>query len=233
MRRARIAIVALLLCPTAAPRSTAAEAKLDLALVLAVDCSSSVTEDEFALMMDGYAAAFRDARVRAAIRTGPHRAIAVSLIEWSNTGWQRVAADWQVIGDSDSAESFAKELETTSRLVYGGATSISGGIDYAARLLDRAALASERRTIDVSGDGKNNEGRSVHAARDAAVARGITINGLAIVNDEPDIETYYRDAVIGGDHPFVMIANGYDDFAEAIVRKLQKEIEVPIASLAP
>jgi hypothetical protein len=135
------------------------------------------------------------------------------------------------VSDDDSAEALARELDTTSRLVYGGATSISGGIDYATRLLDRAVLAAERRTIDVSGDGKNNQGRAVTSARDAALARGITINGLAIINDEPDIEGYYRDNVIGGDHQFVMIANGYDDFAAAIVRKLQREIEVPVASL--
>lgn len=228
MRRILFAI--LLSCLAAAPARLARAADVDLALVLAVDCSSSVTADEFALMMDGYAAAFRDAKVRAAIRTGPHRAIAVALVQFSNTGWQRVALDWDILSDADSAETFAKLLETTSRLVYGGATSLSGGIDYAARLLARAALAAERRTIDVSGDGRNNQGRAVAAARDAAVASGITINGLAILNEEPDIEAYYAESVIGGDHAFVMTARGYEDFAAAIARKLLKEIEVPVAS---
>ena len=228
MRRILLAII--LSCLAAAPVRPARAADLDLALVLAVDCSSSVTPDEFALMMDGYAAAFRDAKVRDAIRTGPHRAIAVALVQFSNTGWQRLAVDWEILSDEPSLETFAKLLETTSRLVYGGATSISGGIDYAARLLARAALGTERRTIDVSGDGKNNQGRSVAAARDAAVAGGITINGLAIVNEEPDIESYYADSVIGGDHAFVMTAQGYEDFAAAIARKLLKEIEVPVAS---
>ena len=228
MRRILFALFVWLL--VAAPRADAAE--LDLALVLAVDCSSSVTGDEFALMMEGYAAAFRDARVRAAVRTGPHRAIAVTLVQFSNTGWQRVAAEWQILKDDRSMEAFAKLLETTSRLVYGGATSISGGIDYSARLLQRAPLAAERRTIDVSGDGRNNQGRAAPAAGDAAVAGGITINGLAIVNDEPDIADYYRDSVVGGDHAFVITAAGYEDFAAAIARKLQKEIEVPVASAA-
>lgn len=228
MRRFLFAI--LLSCLAALPAARAAAAELDLALVLAVDCSSSVNADEFALMMEGYAAAFRDAKVRAAIRTGPHRRIAVSLVQFSNTGWQRVAVDWAVLSGDDSAEAFAKLLETTSRLVYGGATSLSGGIDYSARLLARAALAAERRTIDVSGDGKNNQGRAVAAARDAAIAAGITVNGVAIVNEEPDIEAYYADQVIGGDHAFVITAQGYEDFAAAIARKLLKEIEVPVAS---
>jgi hypothetical protein len=230
----RLLFAILIACCLAAVRpAPASAAELDLALVLAVDCSSSVNADEFALMMEGYAAAFRDEKVRAAIRTGPHHRIAVSLVQFSNTGWQRVAVDWQVLSDAESAEAFAKLLETTSRLVYGGATSLSGGIDYAGRLLARAALSAERRTIDVSGDGKNNQGRAVAAARDAAIAAGITINGLAIRNEEPDIEAYYADQVIGGDHAFVLTAHGYADFAAAIARKLLKEIEVPVASVDP
>jgi hypothetical protein len=229
----RLLFAILIACFAAVRPGPAAAAELDLALVLAVDCSSSVNADEFALMMEGYAAAFRDEKVRAAIRTGPHRRIAVSLVQFSNTGWQRVAVDWQMLSDADSAEAFAKLLETTSRLVYGGATSLSGGIDYAARLLARAALSAERRTIDVSGDGKNNQGRAVAAARDAAIAAGITINGLAILNEEPDIEAYYADEMIGGDHAFVVTAHGYADFAAAIARKLLKEIEVPVASADP
>ena len=228
----RILLGFLLLLLAALPFRGAPAAELDLDLVLAVDCSSSVTADEFALMMEGYAAAFRDARVREAIRTGPHKAIAVTLVQFSNTGWQRVALEWQVLKDDRSAEAFAQLLETTSRLVYGGATSISGGIDYAARLLARAPMSAERRTIDVSGDGRNNQGRAVTAARDAAVTADITVNGLAIVNDEPDIESYYRESVIGGEHAFVITAAGYEDFADAIRRKLQKEIEVPVASAA-
>jgi hypothetical protein len=203
--------------------------RVDIDLVLAVDSSSSVDGEEFALQMEGIAHAFRDPTLIAAIEGGTHHAIAVTLIEWSNAAWQRENIGWTVIRDAASAQAFADQVATAPRLIYGGATSISGALQFALRQLP-AAPPAERAVIDLSGDGASNQGAPVADARQAALAAGITINGLAIVNEEPDLETYYRTEVIGGPGAFAIAAKDYEDFAQAILRKLLREIEaVPVA----
>ena len=231
MRRLALAIaVAAGLSGAAAGPS----ARVDLSLVLAIDSSSSVDAEEFALQMEGLAYAFRDPALLAAIENGGHRAIAVTVVEWSNAAWQRENIGWTVIHDGASAHAFADQIESAPRLIYGGATSISGALRFAMRQLRRTVVRAERSVIDLSGDGSHNQGAPVADARQAALAAGITVNGLAIVNEEPDLEHYYRTEVIGGPGAFVVAARDYADFSRAILRKLLREIEgVPVADARP
>jgi hypothetical protein len=219
---------------TGAAAPTDPSGRVDLNLVLAVDSSSSVDPEEFALQMEGIAHAFREPALLAAIEAGVHHAIAVTLVEWSNASWQRENIAWTVIRDAASAQAFADQVDTAPRLIYGGATSISGALRFAMARLRAAAPPAERAVIDLSGDGSHNQGAPVAEARQAALAAGITINGLAIVNEEPDLEQYYRTEVIGGPGAFVIAARDYEDFARAILRKLLHEIEaVPVAQSQP
>jgi hypothetical protein len=213
----------------------AADNDVDLLLVLAADVSRSVDSEKFQLQRNGYAAAIINPRVLAAIQSGPHSRIAVSFIEWSGVGAQKVIIDWTVIGDKKSAQDFAAQVAEAQR-PFADRTSISGGIDFALVQLERAPFKAPRRTIDVSGDGTNNSGRDVTAARDEAVAKGVTINGLVILSDRPipwnpdhtnppgGLANYYRDNVIGGLGAFVNVAENFESFGQAIINKLIAEI---------
>jgi len=164
------------------------------------------------------------ARVLQAIRSGPLQAIAVTMFQWTGPSQQARILDWMVIEDAASAAAAAAAIAATPRQLFRGGTSISGALDYATRLFPDSGLASERRVIDVSGDGANNIGRPAAAARDAAVAAGIVINGLPILALEPDLERYYRDNVIGGPGAFVVAVDSFDHFGAAILNKLISEI---------
>ena len=233
--RAAGALLAALLAfaPGAAP---AAGVPVDLALVMAADVSRSIDAVEHTLQREGCAEALTSPEVLRAIGSGMIGAIAVTYIEWSGAGEQAVIAPWAVIRDQASAAAFARLLREKPRALYGS-TSISGGIDYAVGLLEQSGFESTRRTIDVSGDGINVSGRAVEEARDDAVKKRITVNGLPIVNDrpsrppwpEPPIDGYYRDHVIGGPGAFFVVAKDFASFAEAIRHKLVREI----SGLAP
>jgi hypothetical protein len=210
----------------------AAAGEVDLQLVLAVDSSSSVSMDEYYLQLEGYAAAFRHPDLLKAIQSGPRQAIAVALFEWAGVGRQKINFAWRRLDDAASLEAFAAELAAAPRLVLGGDTAIGEAIDFALDLLDRAEVRGARRVIDISGDGISNRGRSPDAARDDAVFRGVTVNGLAILNEEPDVDTFYGAFVIGGPGAFLLTARDYSDFAEAIVKKLVREVTT-IAELPP
>jgi hypothetical protein len=157
--------------------------------------------------------------------------IALTYIEWSNAELQTTVVGWRVIDDEAKAREFIAALASVP-VARGRFTSISGAIDYSVPLFDNNGFEGTRRVIDISGDGANNRGRSVTDARDAAVARGITINGLPIVNDRPnffgrpmpDLDIYYRDCVIGGPGAMYVIAKDFPAFAEAVRRKLLLEI---------
>ena len=215
-----LALLALLACASRAPPQTAA----DLQLVLAVDASGSVDQVRFDLQKRGYVTAFRHARVLQAIRSGPNRAIAVTVVQWTGPALQVQTVGWTLVGDEETAATFAAAIERAPRQLFGGGTSISGAIDYAATLFPMSPFAAGRRVIDVSGDGSNNRGRPVTLARDAAVAAGIGINGLPILALEPDIDRYYYDNVIGGAGAFMVPAQNYETFADAILKKLIAEI---------
>src|SRR5215468_11489169 len=220
----RSAAAALLLALVAPVPPAAAQTGADLQLVLAVDASGSVDQIRFELQKRGYVAAFRHARVLQAIRSGPNRAIAVTMVQWTGPALQIQVAGWGLVGDEESAAAFAGAIERAPRQLFGGGTSISGAIDYAATLFATSPFQASRRVIDVSGDGSNNRGRAVTLARDAAVAAGIGINGLPILALEPDLDRYYYENVIGGAGAFVVAAQNYETFADAILKKLIIEI---------
>ena len=203
-----------------------AQTAVDLQLVLAVDASGSVNQYRFDLQKQGYAEAFRNPRVLKAIRSGIAGAIAVTVVQWTGPDLQIQVIDWTVIADQRSANAFAGAIEDTPRQLFSGGTSISGAIDHAVGLLLNSAgnYPGARRTIDVSGDGANNRGRPAHLARDDAVRSGITINGLPILALEPNLDRYYYDNVIGGPGAFMVTAQTYEAFAEAVLRKLITEI---------
>ena len=234
MLRAVRSLLVLLALLSAVPIARAAE-QVDLLLVLAADVSRSVDQPKFQLQREGYIAAIADQRVLEAISSGRHRRIAVCYVEWSGVGSQRLVIDWTLIDGPDAARKFGDQLVELPRS-FAERTSISGGIDFAMSVLARAPYQSTRRTIDVSGDGTNNSGRDVTLARDEAVAAGVTINGLVILSDRPmawnpehtnppgGLPNYYRENVIGGPGAFVIVAEDFNSFGQAIIRKLIAEI---------
>jgi hypothetical protein len=209
----------------------AAAEQVDLLLVLAADVSRSMDEEEWKLQRDGYYSALTNPRVVEAMRSGPNKRIALTYMEWSSEAYQRVLVEWRVIGDQHAAQDFADAMAEFP-YVQGSWTSISSAIDFAAKLLDRCPHVAPRRVIDVSGDGRNNQGRDAWQARDDAVAKGITINGLPIINDRPnfpgppelDLEKVYEREVIGGPGAFLIVAERFSNFSEAILAKLIKEV---------
>jgi hypothetical protein len=224
MVRPTTTLAALLFCAVAAA-PVRGEIVVDVALVLAVDVSLSIDAEEFALQRAGYAAAFRNEQVVNAITGGSAGALAVTYLQWSGAREQQQVIGWRLITDRTSAARFADELAASAR-VAGGSTSLSGAIEAAGRLLHQSDYAAERRIIDISGDGSNNSGKLPNLARDEAVAGGITINGLAILKNEPFLDLYYAANVVGGHGAFVMTARDFDDFAEAILAKLIREVAV-------
>ena len=207
---------------------------VDLELALAVDTSSSVSDEEFDLQMRGIAEAFQNEAVIAAIRATGDRGIAVSLIQWSDNRSQSIAVDWMLVRDSESAAAFSRQIEAAPRFLVGGSTAIGGALKYATRQIERNGYEGTRKVIDLSGDGRTNQGPGPDDLRDLAVAQGITINGLAILNEDLYVDRYYRRSVIGGTGAFVMTASDYVDFAESILLKLIREIAgVPVASKPP
>ena len=225
--RAFLAALLLVVSATLPPSACAGERQVDLQLVLAVDASGSIDARRFELQRRGYADAFADPRVLQAIRSGPLQSIAVTMFQWTGPSLQARILDWMVIEDAASAAAVAAvaaAITATPRQLFRGGTSISGALDYAARLFPDSGLAGEHRVIDVSGDGANNIGRLAADARDAAVAAGIVINGLPILALEPDLERYYRDNVIGGPGAFVVAVDSFDHFGAAILNKLISEI---------
>ncbi len=217
-----------------APLAHAAD-DVDLALVLAVDVSRSIDQPKFLLQRDGYAAAISNRNVLDAIKSGPHQKIAMAFAEWSGYGAQKLVIDWSVIDGADTARRFGDQIVEAPRS-FADRTSISGGIDFGVIQLTRSPFKAPRQIIDVSGDGTNNAGREVGAARDDAVAKGILVNGLVILSDNQllfnaehtnppgGLEKYYRDNVIGGPGAFVMVAEDFNAFGKAIVKKMIAEI---------
>jgi Protein of unknown function (DUF1194) len=207
----------------------------DLLLVLAADVSRSIDEGEFELQRKGYAAALSDPRVLAAIRSGSNGTIAICFVEWSGAGEQTVVVDWTVIRDDEDAGGLSASILAAPRS-FMGRTSISGAIDFAMERFAAAKPRSNRRIIDISGDGTNNSGRPVTEARDQALAEGVTINGLAIVNDKPNpgyafhtqppggLPDWYRQNVIGGPGSFLRVIEDFRSFADAMTNKLVNEI---------
>jgi len=227
------AAAVLLFFPAVAGGARAQSA--DLLLVLAADVSRSIDDGEFALQRKGYAAAVTDPRVLAAIRGGGSGTIVVCFIEWSGAGEQNIVADWTVIQNEEDAGGLAATIRDAPRS-FIGRTSISGAIDFAMQRFAAAKPQGNRRIIDISGDGTNNSGRAVTEARDEALAQGVTINGLAIINDKPNpgyafhtqppggLPEWYRQNVIGGPGAFLRVVDDFRSFSDAMTNKLVSEI---------
>ena len=217
---------ALVLMAGLAVQTAAQDAKetVDLTLVLAVDASGSVNQYRFELQRDGYVAAFRHPQVISAITSGPNGAIAVTVMQWTGPSQQVQVVPWTRLGGAAAADAFAAAIAEAPRKLFGGGTSISGAIDTGVALITQAPFKGLRRVVDVSGDGANNRGRPAAEARDEAVAAGIIVNGLPIVAIEPFLDRYYESNVIGGPGSFMIAAQSYEHFADAVRRKLILEI---------
>ena len=216
-------------------------AEVDVLLVLAVDVSRSMDEEEATLQRSGYVAALNSPEVIEAIRGGPLGAIGLAYLEWSGMEHQTVVMPWTRIGSAAEAAGFSRALRDAP-LGIGTWTSISAGLDAASRLLAAAPFEAMRRVIHVSGDGVNNSGPPVEEARDRAVAQGITINGLPVMKTAPaetfgaaaavPLDAYYRQSVAGGPGAFVLGVDDFTGFGQAVRRKLVLEI-AGLAAPAP
>lgn len=196
---------------------------VELELVLAVDASGSVDVAEFDLQVRGLAKAFRHPDVIRAIHSVGANGIVVALVQWSSPGQQNVAVDWTRVFDATSAARLANLIETSPRQMVD-TTAIDKVLLFATQILGTNGFVGRRKAVDVSGDGPTNFGPDPDRMRDRAVAAGITINGLAILNEVPNLDRYYRDHVIGGPGAFIMTATDYRDFGRAIRLKLMREI---------
>ena len=226
---------ALLAWLAAVPTCVRAAEPVDLALVLVTDVSRSIDDTEFKLEKQGYAAAFTSKEVIDAIQGQPTGKIAVSYVEFAGSFEVATVLDWAIVSDAASARDFAEKLSSAPRSFWGR-TAISAGVDRGVQMLASAEFHSARRVIDVCGDGTNNAGREINDARDDAVAAGITINGLAIINEHPvswtfahvqppgGLAEYYRQHVAGGTGSFVLEVHDFHSFGDAMTRKLISEI---------
>jgi hypothetical protein len=221
---------------------------VDVELVLAVDVSYSMDMDELAIQREGYAQAIISKEFLQALKTGPNGKISVTYFEWAASSDQKIIIPWRVIDGPETADAVANEIMKTP-IRRASRTSISGAINFAMPLFDENPHRGLRRVIDISGDGPNNNGSPVTISRDAALEKGITINGLPIMVKEPSYSTmdidnldfYYEDCVIGGPGSFVVTIKDRDKFKEAIRTKLLLEVAgitpepriVPVAGKEP
>jgi hypothetical protein len=202
---------------------------VDLELVLAVDVSSSVDEEEYQLQIRGVGAAFRHPDIIAAIESTGGNGIAVGMVQWSDNEEQALVGGWHIIKDAADAAEYARIIRRAPRIIAGGQTSIAGALTFSIDQINNNNIDSSRKVIDVSGDGRANNGVHPMKIRDIALDQNITINGLVIINDEPFLDGYYERGVIGGRGGFMMIAEDYKDYAAMILQKLLREIGMPVS----
>jgi hypothetical protein len=213
----RVLVLAVMIWLAAIPARGAS-----LGVVLAVDVSASVTPESYILQHDGIARAFEDPRLLQAIAVAPG-GIEVLVLEWSDPDRIKVTVNWTAVFDRRSADAFAAAVRATGRS-SSGLTAIGPALAAALAQFDRLPAPAARRVIDISGDGMADFGPPPAAARDRIAAAGISINGLAILTEEPWLEDYYRDNVIGGPAAFVLAARDFHSFADAMLRKLVAEV---------
>lgn len=220
-----VVVLALLVRP---PESRAQTRECGLALVLALDVSGSVDVNEYELQMFGLANAFRSEDIAQAIDSNGTNGIYVTVVQWSGATRHRQIVPWRWLTDFDSIKRFADEIEKQPRAFKIYSTGIGEALAFSWSRFSGEPARCRRRVVDVSGDGPNNEGRDPAFTRSLMVADGITINGLAILEGEPDLKSYYEANVMGGAASFVMTANRFEDYPNAIRRKLIREILPPI-----
>ena len=230
----RRSLLGAVLATPALLRSTKARATVpvDVELILAVDVSRSVDPEEQELQFSGYEAAFRDRRLIEGIMGGPVGAIACQMFTWSDWHIQTIVVPWTRLDSDASANGFADAIAAAPRRTWLY-TSISGAMDFAARQFGQG-FEGTRKVVDISGDGVNNSGRPVAEAREEALAQGIVLNGLAVLDRQPSpfaqtsglppLDTYYREEVIGGPGAFLVVAEGFPAFEAAVRRKIIREI---------
>ena len=206
------------------PRPAAAQ-PVAIELLLAVDSSSSIDRNEFDQQLRGLAEAFRSPLVGAAVANAG--GVAVALMQWSGRHQQHLSASWRILLGPEDARAFAAYLDETPRFVDGGSTAIGQALLEGLASLRANGYAGRRLVIDISGDGKNNEGPEPGPARDLLVAAGVTVNGLAILNEDEDLLLYYRAQVIGGPGAFALSAEDYRAYGAAIEYKLLQELGPP------
>ncbi len=228
MARRVLAVFALALGLLAGPASAQRRDNVDLELVLAVDVSRSMDEEEQRVQRDGYIQAFRHKSLIDAIKAGAGGRIAVTYVEWAEAA--ETTVPWTIIANAADAEAFAAKLEAAP-LYTERRTSISAAIEYGVEQIEANEVNGARRVIDISGDGPNNYGDTITDARDAAVARKVTINGIPLqisqssqYYDVPDLDKYYRDCVIGGQGAFIMPVKTMAAFAATLRAKLVSEV---------
>jgi Ca-activated chloride channel homolog len=202
---------------------------VDLALVLAVDGSASVTYEEFGLIAGGMAAALREPSIIAALIGGPAKASLCSLLLWSGTGAQEVITSWTLIASKADAIGFADQVDNMPRVVTAGETAIGEALLASLTLLSHIPDTPARQVVNVIGDGRSNSGIAPGPVRDRMAEAGVTINGLCILHEEPDLLESYTREVIGGPGAFAVTCQDYPAFAEAMKQKLARELNVPIA----
>ena len=214
----------------ATPGKAPAGTDVDVLLVIAVDVSRSVTEEEALLQREGYRGAMTDPDVLTLIAGGPLGAIGVVYFEWARYDYQTVVVPWTRVATAADAQAWADRLEQSPRQSMSW-TSLSGALAFAGTQLAAAPFVGTRRVVDVSGDGANNNGPPAEGERDRLVASGVTINGLPIINRHPrfgrlelDVDKYYKASVVGGPGAFMIVADDFTSFAEAVRRKLRQEI---------
>lgn len=232
------AIACLLSLLIAAHSALAQDRKeVDLVLALAVDISGSIDPEEARLQRQGYVQAFRDKEIVRAILGGPNGRIAVAYFEWSDSWMQKLLIDWTLLDSENAIVSFAQRLDQAP-ISIARRTSISGAMRYAIPLFARAPYAADRKVLDISGDGSNNDGMLVTDMRHETLKERIVINGLPIMNDRPnpfgfpnetDLDRYYLHCVVGGPRSFVEVARNFEDFPRAVRKKLLQEV----ANLSP
>lgn len=219
-----IAAILLAITCLGSQDSLAQDIAVDVELVLAIDGSRSIDEDEFALQLQGISAAFRDRGFLAALKSAAPQGIAVTLVQWAGYGHQTHVVAWRHVGDAASAAVFAGQVLAGGRRVEPGPTAIGSAIRYSYLLMEANGFAGARRVIDISGDGYNNSGNRPEIARDEALALGVTINGLTVMNEIPGLDRYFSTWVIGGPGAFVVEALDFEQYAAAFKLKLIREI---------
>ena len=192
--------------------------------MIALDGSASVTFQEFNAITGGIAAALRDPDVTAALQNGAHRGSLLSLLLWSGAGAQAVMVDWVRVGSDAEVAAFAQSVADVPRVVPAGETAIGEALVAAGALLDALPAPASRQVIDVAGDGRSNAGIAPGPVRDRLAAAGVTINGLCVLHEEPDLLASYTAEVIGGPGAFAVACQDYDAFADAMRRKLVREL---------
>jgi hypothetical protein len=228
----RVLVYLFTLVLLALPASAQDRKDVDLALALGIDISGSIDPDEAKLQRQGYVLAFRDPVIVRAILGGPNGRIVVAYYEWSDSWMQKLLIDWTLLDSEQSIADFAQRLDEAP-ISIARRTSISGAIRYAIPLFGRSPYEPQRKVLDISGDGSNNDGGLVTDMRYEALKEKIVINGLPIMNDRPnpfgfpneeDLDRYYLACVTGGPRSFVEVARNFEDFPRAVRKKLLQEV---------